>query len=191
MIRECDNSSPMNKWAMNFRGQRGVSLLIALMFLLMLTLLGLTASNVAVMQERMAGNLVQSNEAFQLAESTLKAVESDVFNGICLGGGSGGFGSIPRLDSLGLDENDCTMSGYAVPTSSWDLAPARVAQPGGSGWARFMIAQVPNRPRCSDMNSSLRGGGQVGDESFVILASGRSASGISEAVVQSIFTCLQ
>lgn len=172
------------------RSQSGVSLLIALVFLLILTLLGLSASNVAVMQERMAGNLVQSNEAFQLAESTLRSVESDVFEGICVGGGSGGLGSIPRLEDLGLEENDCTMSGFAVPTSTWALAPAEVAQPGGGGWARFMIARVPSRPRCSDLNSEILGGNQVSDESYVILASARSASGISEAVVQSIYTCL-
>jgi type IV pilus assembly protein PilX len=170
--------------------QRGVSLLIALVFLLILTLLGLSSSNVAVMQERMAGNVTQSNEAFQLAESTLKAVESDVFDGICVGGGSGGFGAIPRLEDLGLEENDCTMSGFAVPTNTWALAPAEVAQPGGGGWARFMIARVPSRPRCSDLNSEVFGGNQVSDESYVILASARSASGISEAVVQSIYTCL-
>lgn len=181
---------PSSRPIPNPRRQRGVTLLIALIFLLLLTILGLTSSNVAVMQERMAGNLTQSNEAFQLAESTLKAVESDVFDGICVGGGSGGMGVIPRIDDMGLEENDCTMSGYAVPTNSWGLAPAEVAQPGGNGWARFMIARVPSRPRCNDMDSDVLGGGTVGDESYIIMASGRSASGISEAVVQSIYTCL-
>ncbi len=173
------------------RHQQGVALLVALVLLLMLTLLGLTSSNVAVMQERMTGNLVQSNEAFQLAESTLKAVESDVFDGICIGGGSGGFGSIANVDDLGVDDNDCVLAGYNVPTSAWTLAPAVVAQPGGDGWARYFIAAVPNRPSCSQITSNLLGGGTVQNESYIILASGRSATGISEAVVQSIYTCLQ
>jgi len=175
------------------RHQRGVALLIALVFLLMLTLLGLTSSNVAVMQERMAGNLTQSNQAFQLAESALKAVESQVFDEICVGGGSGGFGNIPRIDlAIGLEANDCTMSGYTVPTGSWELAPG-LTQPGGDGWARFMVAEVPNRPVCDVVRSAVIAGAgnvAVNTRSFIILASGRSASGISEAVVQSIYTCL-
>jgi Tfp pilus assembly protein PilX len=162
------------------------------MLLLMLTLLGLTSSNVAVMQERMAGNLAQSNEAFQLAESTLKAVESDIFDGICIGGGSGGFGTLPRIDDpgLGLDVNDCIMDGYAIPSNAWQLAPADVAQPGGDGWARYVIARVPFAPRCSAVGSNVLGGGNVSDESYVVLASGRAASGNSEVIVQSVYTCL-
>lgn len=171
--------------------QRGAALLIALLLLLILTLLGLTSSNVAIMQERMAGNMVQSNQAFQLAESTLRAVEARVFNDICLSGGSGGFGVIPRLPDLGLDPNDCTMSGLPDPSSGWPLAPAEVDQPGGDGWARFFIAQLPNRPRCHAMQSDLSGGGKINDESYVVMASGRAASGNSEAIVQAVYTCKQ
>jgi len=171
--------------------QRGATLLVALMLLLMLTLLGLTSSNVAVMQERMAGNLAQSNEAFQLAESALRSIESRVFNDICLGGGSGGLGVIPRMQNLGLDANDCTMSGLATPSSVWPTAPADVDQPGGNGWARYFIARVPSRPRCHAMQSDLLGGGKISDESYVVLASGRSASGNSEAIVQAVYTCKQ
>ncbi|MEN1728420.1 MAG: PilX N-terminal domain-containing pilus assembly protein [Pseudomonadota bacterium] len=170
--------------------QRGVTLLIALVLLLLLTLLGLTSSNVAVMQERMAGNLFQTNEAFQLAESTLKAVESRVFDEICLSGGSGGLGTINRMDDLSLDRNDCTLTGLTAPSSAWPLAPGEVGQPGGSGWARFYIAEVPAQPVCDDLSSAVLGAG-ISEEVYVVLASGRSASGISEAVVQSIYTCLQ
>ncbi len=176
---------------MRLSHQGGATLLIALLLLLLLTLLGLTSSNVAIMQERMAGNMAQSNQAFQLAESTLRSVEARVFNDICLSGGSGGFGAIPRMDDLGLDPNDCTMAGLADPSSAWGLAPAEVVQPGGDGWARFFIARLPNRPRCHAMQSDLLGGGKINDESYVVMASGRAASGNSEAIVQAVYTCKQ
>ena len=56
--------------------QDGAALLVAVMFLLILTLLGLTSSNVGIMQERMAGNAADYNLAFQRAESVLREVES-------------------------------------------------------------------------------------------------------------------
>lgn len=55
--------------------QRGMALFIALVFLLILTLLGLTSSNVGLMQERMAGNVTEYNVAFQRAEAVLRDVE--------------------------------------------------------------------------------------------------------------------
>src|SRR6056297_162098 len=91
--------------------QRGVALFVGLIMLLILTLLGLSSSNVSIMQERMAGNVAQYNQSFQIAETVLREVETRIYNGICLGGGSGGFGVIPTMDSLGVDPNDCTLSG--------------------------------------------------------------------------------
>lgn len=169
--------------------QRGAALLIGLIILLVLTLLGLAAANVSILQERMAGNVAQSNQAFQLADSALREVESRIYNNICLGGGSGGLGSIPTWDSLGLDLNDCTMSGLNPNTGDWELAPG-VAQPGGQGWARFFVVELPGQPRCHAVGSDTFGGGVV-DLSYVVMASGRSASGQAESIVQSLVTCVQ
>lgn len=52
--------------------ERGAVLIIALVFLLVLTLLGITATSTSTMQERMAGNLRDNNLAFQSAESALR-----------------------------------------------------------------------------------------------------------------------
>ncbi|MGY6587094.1 MAG: pilus assembly PilX family protein [Wenzhouxiangella sp.] len=57
------------------RGQRGSALLVALIFLLILTLLGLAAANTSIMQERMASNVSEYNIAFQNAEAVLREVE--------------------------------------------------------------------------------------------------------------------
>jgi len=60
---------------MNPRNERGAALIVALIFLLVLTLLGVGAMRTTNMQERMAGNLRDSNLAFQAAESALREGE--------------------------------------------------------------------------------------------------------------------
>ena len=64
--------------AFNFPRQRGAALFIALMFLLILTLLGLTSSNVGIMQERMSANTADYNLAFQRAEAVVREVEFEL-----------------------------------------------------------------------------------------------------------------
>jgi type IV pilus assembly protein PilX len=58
--------------------ERGVSLVVALIFLIILTILGLTAMRVATMEERMSGNSRDRSLAFQAAEAALRDAESDV-----------------------------------------------------------------------------------------------------------------
>lgn len=53
--------------------QRGTVLVIGLILLLVVTLLGVSAMQTTVLQERMAGNLRQSNLALQSAEAALQA----------------------------------------------------------------------------------------------------------------------
>ena len=52
--------------------QRGTALIVAMVMLLVLTLLGVTAVRNTTLQERMAGNLRDSNLAFQAAERALR-----------------------------------------------------------------------------------------------------------------------
>ncbi len=63
------------------RRQRGVALFVGLMLLLVLTLLGLSSSNVSIMQERMASNVAEYNLAFQRAEEALREAEQRVRSG--------------------------------------------------------------------------------------------------------------
>ena len=58
--------------------QRGAALAISLIFLLVLTLVGVTAMSTTTMQERMAGNLRDTGLAFQAAESALAEAEAVV-----------------------------------------------------------------------------------------------------------------
>ncbi|WP_018954728.1 pilus assembly PilX family protein [Thioalkalivibrio sulfidiphilus] len=56
--------------------QQGSALAIALVFLLLLTLIGVTAMQTTTLQERMAGNVRDRSLAFQAAEAALREGEA-------------------------------------------------------------------------------------------------------------------
>ncbi|OYW64503.1 MAG: hypothetical protein B7Z32_07190 [Hydrogenophilales bacterium 12-64-13] len=53
-------------------GQQGVTLIVALIFLAILTLLGITVARTTSLEERMAGNTRDRDIAFQAAEAALR-----------------------------------------------------------------------------------------------------------------------
>lgn len=59
----------------SMNAQRGAALIVALVMLLAMTLLGVTAVRNTTLQERMAGNLRDSNMSFQAAERALREGE--------------------------------------------------------------------------------------------------------------------
>lgn len=65
--------------------QSGMSLFPAMMFLLVLGILGVAALNSTLLQERMAGNTRDTNIAFQAAEAALRDAETDVAQNITSG----------------------------------------------------------------------------------------------------------
>lgn len=60
------------------RSATGFALVTALMFLTVLTILGLSSMQGSVQQERMAGNQRDRNVAFQAAELALRDAERDL-----------------------------------------------------------------------------------------------------------------
>ena len=66
------------KASRTIRSQRGASLVIALMFLVVLTILGLVAVRSSTVQERMAGNDRDRAIAFEAAEAALRDAERDI-----------------------------------------------------------------------------------------------------------------
>jgi type IV pilus assembly protein PilX len=70
--------APVNPRLVLSRSQNGASLLISLIFLVILTILGLAALRVATLEERMSGNARDRSLAFQAAEAALRDAELDV-----------------------------------------------------------------------------------------------------------------
>ena len=83
--------------------QSGMSLFPALMFLLVLAVLGVSALNSTVMQEKMVSNTKDANLAFQAAEAGLRDAEADVV--INITGGT-------------VFSSSCT-HGLCTPPSTW------------------------------------------------------------------------
>ena len=83
--------------------QSGMSLFPALMFLLVLAVLGVSALNSTVMQEKMVSNTKDANLAFQAAEAGLRDAEADVVKNIT--GGT-------------VFSSSCT-HGLCTPPSTW------------------------------------------------------------------------
>ncbi|MHC8288858.1 pilus assembly PilX family protein [Pseudomonas sp. XS1P51] len=63
---------------MSSHAQRGMALLVSLVFLLLLTLIGLSSMQSATLQEKMAGSVSLRNQSFQSAEAALRVGESAV-----------------------------------------------------------------------------------------------------------------
>jgi type IV pilus assembly protein PilX len=63
---------------MTYDTQRGMALLVSLVFLLLLTLIGLSSMQSATLQEKMAGSVALRNLSFQSAEAALRVGESAV-----------------------------------------------------------------------------------------------------------------
>jgi type IV pilus assembly protein PilX len=66
--------SPLSTQYTKYR-QKGTALIVALIFLLILTILGVTAMGTSTLEEKMAGNAKEQNLAFQSAEAALRAGE--------------------------------------------------------------------------------------------------------------------
>jgi type IV pilus assembly protein PilX len=60
------------------RGQRGVSLIVALVMLIVLTLIGVSSMNTAVVELKMAGSAQQQGVALNRANELLRVGEEDV-----------------------------------------------------------------------------------------------------------------
>lgn len=57
------------------RRQRGAVLMVTLMFLVVLTLLGISAINTTMLETKLAANMQERNRAFQMAETALSESE--------------------------------------------------------------------------------------------------------------------
>ncbi len=66
------------------QSQSGAALIVALIFLLLMTMLGTSSMRTSTMQERMAGNMRDWNLGFQGAEASLRAAEEFLIDSLVL-----------------------------------------------------------------------------------------------------------
>jgi len=174
----------MNRMTAMQRSQRGVALIVGLVFLLLLTIIGLSSSNTAVMQERMAGNVAQANKSFQGAEGNLRITEQKLIAHVQ--GGAGGLGAQPgSWRNVAPTRNDCTLSGINWRSQGDDLM-------GEDGVVILALRSEYDVSTDTVYGSPCRPidrtDGTFGDNFFLTIARpGKDDHERSPAVVQSIF----
>jgi type IV pilus assembly protein PilX len=199
-------------FALKQSSQRGAALFVALILLLVLTLLGLSASNTSILQERMIANSIETQLAFQRAEAGLRQIEA-----VTQRSSFGGIRSLvePFTISAGgtFQFNDCTLT--ARTDGDWDELPWQSSTtlddsldyvvdwnslPTGQGFLfDFVILELIEYEEAGGLpRVSCRFGGETTNEFgvpvqpdfYIVLSrvSGRAEGGRqSESIVQSIF----
>lgn len=114
--------------------QRGAVLVVGLIFLVMLSLLGVTAYSMATQEERMSGNTRERLRAFEGAEASLRDCESVLTSagGLPVFNGSGGMYVAPAADQPQTYE-----------TIDWTTDANVRVMPAATG-----INDVARQPRC-------------------------------------------
>ena len=90
--------------------QSGLALIVGLIFLLIMSIAGLSSIQKVTIQERISGNAIDSNRAFQAAEIALAAAEEKI--------------STPTVDSAELLIRDAQSNGWNILSDSELLNPA-------------------------------------------------------------------
>ncbi|HZF32013.1 MAG TPA: pilus assembly protein [Gammaproteobacteria bacterium] len=161
----------MNTHSQVFRRERGAALIVALVLLLLMTVLGVTAMRTTTLQERMAGNLRDSNLAFQAAEAGLRGGEQLLEGAIP-----------PFTGSNGLLQVQAG-AGQATFWSSYDWAAnSRTASAvaGVQADPQYVVEELP--VSLSSANGSLvEGGSGVGEAGFYRITA-RAVGGSTDAI---------
>lgn len=162
------------------RREQGISLLVVLVLLLIMTLLGLAILRGTMLEERMAGNMYERSLAFQAAESALREGEriaagspTPPTNGTC---NADGVCPEPDVNAIErwLDPAFTAWRGAPV------LANATPAPPPGSYFVEYMglsptwpgcDRQVPIAPLCLAPSYRVTARSTAADRATVILQS--------------------
>jgi len=173
---------------------RGAALFISLMFLIVLTLIGLSAANVGIMQERMAGNVRETNIAFQQAEAVLRATEARVPQFISSGGGIQNVESMRDIQTAaGTNRSDCALETVAADqsfdsvltwTDSPDVSDGRyaVALLGGD-----VVGGLPIGTSCGPIDGQADGKPIDSQRFFMVMGRAPGPAGRADTIVQSIY----
>jgi len=140
----------MSTKRINIKQQSGAALIVSLILLIVLTVLSIAAMQGTTMQERMAGNYRDTNQAFQAAEAALRAGESELLAAVVgpfnASGGPGGM-------YTPADESGSTFR-WTDPNTVWEPVTNNAAF-GGSQPPEYIIEemapyQIPGGSLASD-----------------------------------------
>ena len=181
----------MNVNAQNtsFKNQSGVVLLVSLIMLLLLTMIGVTASQVTSFEEKMAGNSIDRNLAFQAAEAALSAAEAVVTTATlnCTNGRYPAFDSDcdGTADSIPVWESTGCWSVGSIPLKS--VAYTAGTLEGVSEAPRYIIESLPGFACSNPASATCTGAGEKKYYHYRITARAVGGSDSSVVMLQSIY----
>lgn len=113
----------------SIRNQRGVSLLVVLILLLVMSILGIAVLRSSGMQERMSANMVDRNEAVQAAETGLLVAQRTVIRGTFndMWNGSKTYAQIRAADSTRTCANGYCDRSDPSDAAKWETPPSAPA----------------------------------------------------------------
>lgn len=165
------------------RQQDGAALIVSLLFLVMLTLIGVSAMTTTTLEEKMAGNARDYNVALQAGEAALKDAWADI-NGTRISGMTGFDISCSNgLCNRAANSSTPVWSGMdwssAGPATVYGSATGAVGLPGVNTAPRYVLEVLV------DPKSTLR----VPDKKFLYRATARGfgTSETSQATVQATY----
>ncbi len=108
--------------------QTGAALIVSLLLLLVMTLLGVSAMQGSVLEEKMAGNFFEREKTFQIAEAQLRSAEAvvramDIDLNIPANGCTNGICAEPDLQARTPRYRDSSYSAW----SEWSPSPLNAA----------------------------------------------------------------
>lgn len=169
------------------RRQRGLVLITSLLFLLMLTIIGITALSTTTLEEKMAGNTRDLNIAFQAAEAALRDAEN------WLAQQSSEPTAVSTCASPPCDVwQSNVLPDLSTQTDSWWQANAREYRTSGTR----EITEAGADPRhviefLKTVSDTLRRGHEYapepGNSYYRVTARGTGGTSTAQAVVQSTF----
>jgi len=170
--------------------QQGAALLFSLIFLLVLTVIGVASMNDTIVQGKMAGAIQDSNVALQGVETAVRAAE-EYIDGL---GTVGDFGASAGLYSEGaiVDGDGDELDFYASSTwtNAYSIEAGAIA--GQAEQPRYLI-ELAGEVTSDDTELALNintyshesGGGQI--LGFRIVARGTGGTGTSQRIVESYY----
>jgi type IV pilus assembly protein PilX len=180
----------------NRAGQRGVVLFIALILLLILSLLGVTAARMQTVEERMARNEDNRQTGAQAAEAALRSAEAGLLTGIYTNFTANTGGQYTLDATQGSVVPGSTPQG--TPTFQWKTAtaanvltyagPALTQIPSGAQLPKFIIESMPPVAMPGDPVNQVQYAAPTPPVAvYRITANGQGSDQTSATTLQSIF----
>lgn len=169
--------------------EKGMALITVLVFLVVLTLVGITAMRSSGMQERMAGNLMDQDVSFQNTEAAVREGENWV-NGLTYLPivATANCGVPPCQDAIWQQNSVWLNNGDFLNPLFWANSPntrLAAAIPGVSGQAQYVVERLGTIPNSS--NSLVLDYFADGIQVFRVTARGPGLTANSSTVIQSTY----